>query len=578
MLFRSGGDGGNNAADAYFKKVHILDECIVARYPVDGHHVARKDYVDSKASGLNIKDHVQLATTGNINLYEGDIISQIDDVNIEDGDRILVKDQTYQSENGVYKVLNVSGGQSEWSRSDDFDSSINMLGGSYFFVDKGIINKNSSWVLRDNISNVDTDPIVFTLFSKTGEISVASNGGITKTANELSISYQAITNDMLAGDIDGNKIRQSTSINVNYLNTNRLKVGGWPIRRWWGWDYGGIDCQNTNIWDVNTLTSTNIISGTISASDTITSDTISGDTITSDTITSDTITSRTIASDTITCNGHLTSQSAFIGENLGFFVDISNGNIKMNGDIPEEDNGKYAVNRGYVDQMVEGLHAKGSVRYATDTNLTALYKIGEKYDSDHNNQQDNFYGLTMSVGSTIDISATDLKKGDRILVKNQSLEWQNGIYYVEYDNGKIYPPNQGGVGEGWPIYQYILKRTTDFSNGHEVHGSYVFVKHGKSKNMGYVLSSDLSMVTVGKDAIDFVIFNRLEDIHQGRGIQIIDETININFDNMFYIKSPDNKLSISGGTIDNALLTNSDITLGGVTISLGGDNPTPALD
>ena len=77
---------------------------------------ATKQYVDSTASGLDIKDSVKVATIANITLSG---LLSIDGVTTISGDRILVLNQTDQTENGVYIAST-----SAWTRAYDFDKTI----------------------------------------------------------------------------------------------------------------------------------------------------------------------------------------------------------------------------------------------------------------------------------------------------------------------------------------------------------------------------------------------------------------------------------------------------------------------
>jgi phage-related tail fiber protein len=74
--------------------------------PTNAGDAATKAYVDSLIEGLSWKDDVRVATTANISLSTPP--SVIDGVTLAVGDRILVKDQTAQAENGIY-VYNGTG-------------------------------------------------------------------------------------------------------------------------------------------------------------------------------------------------------------------------------------------------------------------------------------------------------------------------------------------------------------------------------------------------------------------------------------------------------------------------------------
>lgn len=80
-------------------------------------------------SSLAIKVPVKAATTANITL-SGE--QTIDGVSCTSGDRVLVKDQTTGSENGIYDVAT-----SSWSRSPDFDGAYDVTTGTLVKVMAG---------------------------------------------------------------------------------------------------------------------------------------------------------------------------------------------------------------------------------------------------------------------------------------------------------------------------------------------------------------------------------------------------------------------------------------------------------
>ncbi len=175
-----------------------------------------KAYVDSHASGITVETAVQAATTANLtaSYMIGSSDSQggtgvgatltnsgpqaafsVDGYAASVSDRILVKDQSSQIQNGVYTVTSVGSGSSNWilTRATDYNdgSGWQVTAGDYFFVQKGTTNAYTSWVQTATGSPIliGTDPIVFTIFSSqavytggTG-ISVAgtliSNTGVT---------------------------------------------------------------------------------------------------------------------------------------------------------------------------------------------------------------------------------------------------------------------------------------------------------------------------------------------------------------------------------------------------------------
>jgi len=141
---------------------------------------ATKAYVDANATGFDIHDPVVAATTANITLSGS---QTIDGVSPNASDRILVKDQTNSSENGVY-LYNGSGA---WSRATDADATGEIEDGFYVFVEGGNTNNASSWVVQTGDTNivVGTDPISFVQFSSAAEYSAGA--GLTKSGSTFNV-------------------------------------------------------------------------------------------------------------------------------------------------------------------------------------------------------------------------------------------------------------------------------------------------------------------------------------------------------------------------------------------------------
>lgn len=146
--------------------------------PTAGTDAVNKDYVDGVATGLDVKDSVRVATTGNITLSG---TQTIDGVAVIAGDRVLVKDQTVASTNGIYIVASGA-----WTRATDADTDEEVTAGMFCFVEEGTANADTGWVLStNNPITVGTTDLAFTKFSTAGVI-VAGNG-LTKTGNTLDV-------------------------------------------------------------------------------------------------------------------------------------------------------------------------------------------------------------------------------------------------------------------------------------------------------------------------------------------------------------------------------------------------------
>ena len=75
--------------------------------PISGSDGASKNYVDNAISGLSWKDSCRAASTANIASLNGTMT--LDGVALNAGERVLVKDQTTASQNGIYLVTPEAG-------------------------------------------------------------------------------------------------------------------------------------------------------------------------------------------------------------------------------------------------------------------------------------------------------------------------------------------------------------------------------------------------------------------------------------------------------------------------------------
>lgn len=146
--------------------------------PTSPQDAATKAYVDATATGLDVKNSVRLATTANITLTG---LSPVDGITPNDGDRVLVKNQSTASQNGLY---NAHAGA--WTRTTDADASNEVTAGLYTFVEEGSTNADSGWILTtDGAVTLGTTGLSFAQFTGAGQIT--AGGGMTKTGNTLDV-------------------------------------------------------------------------------------------------------------------------------------------------------------------------------------------------------------------------------------------------------------------------------------------------------------------------------------------------------------------------------------------------------
>ena len=160
--------------------------------PTNAQDAATKAYVDAARSGLDVKASVRATTTANITLSG---TQTIDGVVLIAGDRVLVKDQSTGSQNGIYVV--VSGGA--WTRATDADTSTEVTPGMFTFVEEGTVNADSGWVLSTNSTiTLGTTSLAFAQFSGAGQITAGD--GLTKTGNQFDVVTASATRIVVSAD------------------------------------------------------------------------------------------------------------------------------------------------------------------------------------------------------------------------------------------------------------------------------------------------------------------------------------------------------------------------------------------
>lgn len=135
-----------------------------------------KAYVDALAQGLSWKASVRAATTANITLSG---TQTIDGVEVTAGDRVLVKDQSTATANGIYVVA-----AGAWARATDADVSAEVPTGLAVFVSEGTASGDKAWVLTTNAPiTLGTTGLAFAQMtgSASGETNTASNVGAAGT-------------------------------------------------------------------------------------------------------------------------------------------------------------------------------------------------------------------------------------------------------------------------------------------------------------------------------------------------------------------------------------------------------------
>ena len=155
--------------------------------PTQAQDAATKAYVDAVKVGLDFKDSVRVATTGNITIASDlNVGDTIDGVTLANGDRVLVKDQSTASQNGIYTA-----GASP-ARATDADADAEVTAGLFVFVEEGTANSDNGYVLStDGTITVGSTALTFTQFSGAGQI--IAGDALSKSGNTLNVNDDNIT-------------------------------------------------------------------------------------------------------------------------------------------------------------------------------------------------------------------------------------------------------------------------------------------------------------------------------------------------------------------------------------------------
>jgi len=148
---------------------------------------ATKAYVDSLVEGLNWKDNVRVATTGNINLNAPG--PTIDGVTLSIGDRVLVKNQTAPAENGIY-IYN--GASTPMTRAPDANTA-DELENAVVMVDEGS-QAGTTWRQTSVKFTLGTDPVNWASFGTAAPQANETTAGIIRVATQSEVDAGTIDN------------------------------------------------------------------------------------------------------------------------------------------------------------------------------------------------------------------------------------------------------------------------------------------------------------------------------------------------------------------------------------------------
>ena len=193
--------------------------------PVNASDAAPKSYVDASVAGLEWKNSVAAASTVNLTVTYSNGTSgvgatltnagaqaafAIDGYTAALNDRILIKNQTTQTQNGIYTVTTLGSGATNWvlTRATDANTTAE-LNNATMYVVNGTAGADSGWTQTTANVTIGTSNIVFVQFSGSG-------------------TYSAGTGISLAGNVIANtgvlSVTTSTGLSTNTAATGAVTI------------------------------------------------------------------------------------------------------------------------------------------------------------------------------------------------------------------------------------------------------------------------------------------------------------------------------------------------------------------
>lgn len=184
-----------------------LTSVAVTQDPTQALQLATKQYVDAVAEGLHVHASCSAATPNSLAALTGGTVTYnngtagvgatltlsvpltiLDGYTLQNGNRILVKNEATQANNGIYTWAT---GGTVLTRATDFDTPTEIASGDFTFVTYGTLYANTGWVQIDPVTTVGTDPIVWQQFSGAGTYTAGT--GLTLTGSQFSITNTGVS-------------------------------------------------------------------------------------------------------------------------------------------------------------------------------------------------------------------------------------------------------------------------------------------------------------------------------------------------------------------------------------------------
>jgi hypothetical protein len=203
-----------------------------------------------------------------------------------------------------------------------------------------------------------------------------------------------------------------------------------------------------------------------------------------------------------------------------------------------------AATKAYVDAATSSLNVHASVVTTTSTNLSALYVNGS---TDTNGGLGIGATLTASAAGVLTLNGVSPAIGDRVLVKDQTSQFENGVYTV--------------TEPGSSLAAWVLTRATDYNDSvaetpPQVNsGDYIYVSSGSEVGTGWIQqgrgTGTNSTILIGTDAITYTLLTTITAYSAGTGLSLTGTTF-----------ANTGVLSLTAGTSISITGTGGNLTVG----------------
>jgi len=201
--------------------------------PVGALDAATRQYVDAVGSGFTVKQACVAGSTATLTVIYANgalgvgatltnngaqAVFALDGQSPIVNDRVLIKNQTNDFENGIYTVTNVGSGVTNWilTRATDFDIAAEVLPGAFVIVSAGTVNGTTSWIQTATVATMGTDPIEFSQFT---------NSPSSYATKELDNLSSVAINAEILSDTDNLRSLGSATLRFKDTYTTTLKTG-----------------------------------------------------------------------------------------------------------------------------------------------------------------------------------------------------------------------------------------------------------------------------------------------------------------------------------------------------------------